>query len=124
MPSAASSSIQAAAKSPLETSSNTPPDAGGGAYAAPCLDFRRNTAMCARVTRPWGQRLPFPQPAVTPLAASVWIASWNMLERGTSKNSKGPGVLVRMNALNSGPVGAGAETPLGDANVNPVRGTA
>src|SRR5689334_12204329 len=50
MPSAFSCSIHAAANDDAETSVNTVPAAGGGAYAAPCSDLSRNTAICERWT--------------------------------------------------------------------------
>jgi len=53
----------------------------------------------------------------------VWIASWNGLISGTSKNSPGPGVNRRTNALNSGPVDCGRVAPTGVAGVSAVIGT-
>ena len=54
--SAASSSIQGSKVPPVQgTSVKTVPVQGGGMWAAPNFDFRRKTAICARVTGFVGQ---------------------------------------------------------------------
>ncbi len=65
----------------------TVPVGGGGTQPAPCSARSRKAAICARVTGSFGQKLPPPQPAVTPLRKSFSMASWNMWLPGTSRKS-------------------------------------
>ena len=87
MPAAASASIQEAAKSPGATSAKTVPVAGGGTKQRPLRPLSRSTAICARVSGTFTQKLPAPQPAEMPFVTSLVTEEWKGFASGTSEKS-------------------------------------
>src|SRR5262245_37374816 len=80
--------MKSAASDPTETSPNTVPVAGGGAYSPPFLPRSRNAATLARDVGFVGQKRPAPQPAVTPFIAAESMAVQKGSESGTSAKER------------------------------------